>query len=118
MEMPQRLTEAPIARWVHERTIGRHTYDVVFATWRTVEAHSEEDQYLVFIDQETGRIGKVQYTVREIAPFAAGTCHLDDQREVGGVWIPHRMSVTNEPSDSPDDYLHRMTVSEFAWLDT
>ncbi|MGF1465452.1 MAG: hypothetical protein ACFCGT_04895 [Sandaracinaceae bacterium] len=118
MELPQRLTEAPIARWVEERTIGGRSYDVVFATWRTVEAHDEEDQYLVFIDRETGRIGKVQYTVREMGRFVTGTNHLDDQREIGGVWIPHRQSVTPEPTDSPDDYLHRMTVEDFVWLDS
>lgn len=117
MEISQRLTEASIARWAGERTIDGRTYDVVFATWRTVEAHDEEDQYLVFIDRATGRIGKVQYTVREIARFVVGTCHLGDQREVDGVWIPHRMSVTSEPTDSPEDYMHRMSVSEFTWVD-
>ncbi|MEM9195812.1 MAG: hypothetical protein AAGF12_41990 [Myxococcota bacterium] len=118
IELSQRLTEAPVVRWVDERTIDGRGYDVVFATWTSVEAHDGEDQYLVFIDQHTGRIGKVQYTVREIARFATGTCHLDDQREVDGVWIPHVMTVTAEPTDPVDEYMHRMTISDFEWSES
>lgn len=117
MEIAQRLTEAPIARWVGTETIGTETYEVVYATWKTAEAHDGADQYLVYIDPKTGRIAKTKYTVREIARFATGTCHLEDYREVDGVMIPHRMTVTPEPGDDVEAYLHRMTVSDFVWLD-
>jgi len=115
VEMPQRLTEAPITRWVEERTVGDARYDVVYATWDSVLAHDEHDQYLAFISQATGRLEKVQYTVREVGRYVSGTGHLDDQRLVGDVWIAHDMVVTQNPDDPLDSALHRMVLSDFVW---
>lgn len=115
VEMPQRFTEAPIARFVEERTIRGRTYDVVFVSWETPLAHDAHDQYLVHIDQETGRVGIVHYTVRAIGRFVTGVGHLLDQREVDGVWIPHRMPVTTAVDADPADHLHEMLLSDVRW---
>jgi len=115
-ELPQRLTEAELVRYVGEETIADSTFDVVFATWGSLDATEQFDQYLVYIDKDTGRIGKIFYTVREIMRSVSGTAHLDDQRSVDGWWVPHRMTITATPSDDPEGSpLHRMVIEEYAF---
>lgn len=113
VEMPQRLTEAELVRHVGQQTVGGDTYDVVYATWGTLEANAEYDQYLLFFAPESGRLAKAQYTVREMMNLAVGTIHLDDQRAIDGYWVPHRMTVTSSPQDDPDTYMHRMVLTDF-----
>lgn len=117
LEMPQRLTEAALVRYVGDESIGGRDYHVVYATWGSITANREFDQYLVYIDAETGRLGKVAYTVREVASVASGVAHLDDQREIDGWWVAHDMWVTPTVSDSAADALHRMVVSDFRFDD-
>ena len=118
VDLPFRLLEAEIVRSVGEQQIGGEMYEVVYATWGSVEANREFDQYLVYLDPDTHRIEKVQYTVREMMPFAAGTCHLDDQREIDGIWVPHQMTVTAEPGDDPSEgWMHQMTITSLSLHD-
>jgi len=111
LDLPFRIPEAEHVRSVGERTVGGETFDVVYATWGSIAANGDFDQYLLFLDQQTHRIDKVQYTVREIAPFVGGTCHLMDQRQIDGLWIPHEMVVTASPDEDPSGGgMHRMVV--------
>ena len=114
VELPLRLGEAELVRYVGPRTIGAHTYDVVFLTWQSWAPNPDYDQYLVFVDVETRRIAKVQYTVRRIARFATGTSHLEAYEEVGGVLLPTRIAVSSDPEDDPLDFHHLMTFHDLA----
>ncbi|MCB9679099.1 MAG: hypothetical protein H6737_28615 [Alphaproteobacteria bacterium] len=110
VEMPQRLTEAPLVRYVGTEEVRGATYDVVYATWERIEANPQYDQYLVYLDPETHRLAKVHYTVREIAPVASGVAHLLDQRPVDGFWVAHDIPVTTGLHDDPEAYMHRMVL--------
>lgn len=111
VEMPQRLTEADIVRYVGEREVAGQPYEVVYATWGEVGANAEYDQYLIYLHPETHRLAKVHYTVREILPVATGVAHLMDQREVDGFWFAHDMPVTGAVGDSPEQAFHRMRLA-------
>lgn len=117
VELPQRLTEAELAAWTGETTVRGRTYDIVYATWGSWAANPKYDQYLVHVDRQTGRVGMLQYTVREAMRIATATAHLDDYREVDGLWIPFEMTVTAAPTDDPhgDGWMHRMTVTSVAF---
>ncbi len=113
VDLPFRIIEAPIVRLADPQTIDGVEYDVVYATWGSVEANREFDQYLVFIDRETHRIDKVSYTVRELGSFLKGTCHLDDTREIDGIWIPHTLTVTGKlDADPKKKPVHVMKLTE------
>ena len=113
LELPQRLTEAGIVQFVGEEEVRGVRYDVVFATWTTLAANPDYDQYRVYINQQTGRIDKVWYTVRELGGLFTGICHLDNHQETDGYWVPFTLSVTAAIDDDPDDYIHRMELSYF-----
>ena len=93
-------------------TVRGVLYDRVFFTWGSLEAHSEADQFLAYINRATGRVEKVHYTIRDFAGFATGTIHYADFRDFGGWWIPLSQAVTGAVDDDPADYLHLITIDE------
>ena len=111
VDLPFRLPEAELVRHVGTETVGGQAWEVVYATWGTITKNADYDQYLVYIDPDSGRIGKVKYTVREIAGVVTGTCHLDDVRPVGDLLLAHTMTVTPEPGDDlTADAMHTMRI--------
>ncbi|MCB9689812.1 MAG: hypothetical protein H6735_32535 [Alphaproteobacteria bacterium] len=118
VDMPFRILEAPIVRYVGEETHLGVDYDVVYVTWKSVEANPEFDQYLMYVDQGTGRLGKVQYTVRESARFVSATGHFDDVEQADGIWVPRTMTINTSPDADPaTDRLHVMVVDEISFHD-
>lgn len=117
VELPQRLTEAELVRHVGTETVGGSDYEVVYATWGSWAANETFDQYLVYIDPESGRIEKVAYTVREIARFIGGTAHYQAFQELDGVTLGTRITITNAVTDDPSTdqgLIHRMVIEEMA----
>jgi hypothetical protein len=106
LELPFRLGEAPIVGYAGDAQFDGRTYDLVFATWQTIEPHSEHDQYVLWIDRETRQVGQVQYTVRDIAGFVAGTNRFQDLRQVQGLAVPFLQTITDKPGS--DNVLHRL----------
>lgn len=115
VEFPYRLLEAPIILDAGPATIGQTTYDTAFLTWESTEPSRQWDQYIVYIDPDTGRIAKASYTVREIGGMVKGTIHFADYREIDGAWLPHRMTVTTNPEDDLTDYLHEVVVEGYTF---
>lgn len=115
VEMPLRLTEAEIIRYVGQQEVNGQTYEVVYLTWGSVEANPQYDQYLAFLDPETHQLAKIQYTVREIMRMASGTAHLQDVAPVGQVRLPQRITVTAAPGDDLSaGFMHEMRFTERA----
>lgn len=113
VEAPQRLQEAELVRYAGTRQIGGTTYDVVYATWGTWAANGDYDQYLIFVDADTHRIEKLEYTVRDMMRPIRAAIHYEDFVEVGDVTVATRCTVTSEVTDDPAaaGFMHRMVLS-------
>ena len=48
LELPLRLYHAPIVQYAGEETLDGEVFDVVFATWRQMQPHSDYDHYRVY----------------------------------------------------------------------
>lgn len=106
-----RAGTAPIVLDAGEDKVGDTLYQRVFVTWHNLEPHMEADQYIMYINPDTHRVAKIQYTVRDAMRFLQGTIHFDDFRLIEGVWVPFTQSVTLSLQDDPvNDYLHLMTL--------
>ncbi|MBL4709507.1 MAG: hypothetical protein JKY48_13815 [Flavobacteriales bacterium] len=64
-EMIDRIKDAPIISYAGEGEMRGQQYDLVFCTWNTPEPHMEHDQYVAWINKETGLMDFTQYTIRE-----------------------------------------------------
>ncbi len=116
-ELPFRLLSAPIVLDAGDAASGGKEYHRVLVTWGSVQANPDHDQYVLWIDRRSGRIEMTHYTVRDAFPSAQGTIHFEDYRDIQGVWLPFRQTVT---VGGPDDaraplernFFHRLLVEE------
>ena len=112
IELPHRILSADTMIY-----IGKHTLedgavcDGVLASWKTIQPQHDIDQYIVWINSETGMIHKVDYTVREIYKFLIGRVWFQDYQDFDGFVLPTSMPV--ESNLVRKGFLHEMRVLDF-----
>lgn len=111
LEAPLRLPTAEIVRHIDTTQIGNAVYDRVFVSWGSEEPNMQYDQYVLYINQNSGLIERMHYTIREKFWFATGSCLYGDFRIVDGFRIPHRMTLVTHPT-AEDDVYHEMVFTE------
>jgi len=117
-ELIDRLRTVPVVAYMGERQFKGEDYDLVFASWEKAAPHKEHDQYVLYINKETGLIDYASYTIRDNflpAPKNLyGTIQYKDWREVDGIKIPFQQLVYfNGPKEKEKKYLHRFLVEAF-----
>ncbi len=95
--------------------IRGRTYARVFMTWDSLEPSDVHDQYVFYLDQASGRLEMVEYTVRDIMGMATGVMQFEDYEDFGGVLMSTKQSLTVSTTDSPDAWVHRIEVSGVTW---
>lgn len=116
IELPFRIGEGSVV--LHDGVVefeGRR-YDRVFVTWGGLEP-GDADQYRVYVDRQTGRVGLVDHTVREQGSFFQSRTVYGDHREVAGVLVPFRLTITDVGQGEADPFIHQL-VMESAAFDT
>ena len=101
--------EAEIVDLAEPATFQGRLCDRVYATWGSYAPNDDLDQYLLWIARDTGRLVRMDFTVRDVLDFVSYSAYYGDYREVGGYVLPHRVQIGAEP----DDLLHTLTVSEW-----
>jgi hypothetical protein len=114
LEMPFRIGEAGIVEHAGQRTLGEHSYDLVYVTWGRAEPQRHIDQYVLWIRRADTVLEFAEYTVRDIAPFMVGCIHYEDLRQVSAIRVPHRMTLGDCPGKP--GMLHRQTLQNVQFL--
>lgn len=115
VESAFRLDSAEIVADIGEARDQGETYDRVFATWGSVEAHMEHDQYIIWIARGSGLIDRFAYTVRDFGGVAAGVTHYSDYRRIDGVMIPYRLSIRLVMPGGLESEAHVLEIENGAW---
>jgi hypothetical protein len=110
LETAIRLREAEIVDVGGEIELDGKTHQRVYLTWQSYEPNDTVDQYLAYLDAETGRLTRVDFTVRDVAGFLVGTAAYSDFREVGDYVLPYLIEIGDDP---PGNLLHRYTIREW-----
>lgn len=118
-ELGPRLFEAPFIRYMKEDVLFDQKVDKIFVSWGN-EKSEKYDQYVLWINQTSGLIDAVTYTVREkymISPNnVVATIRFTDYQEVDGVFIPFKQTIQmNQPQQNLEQYIHQLTIQEFKW---
>ncbi len=109
-EAPFRLREGGVIADAGQETVAGATYQRVFVSWGGAEPRPRFDQYLAWIDPDSGRLEYLQYTVRDMMPSIVGCMHYRDYRQVGDLWVAMTMAVVDGPGGS--DALHRLELED------
>ena len=119
-EMIDRLKNAPIISYAGEKSFRNQNYDLVFCTWQKPEAHEENDQYIAWVNKETGMLDFVQYTIREtyLKPpgykLIGGAVEFTDFKLIEGILIPHTQLIyAIKMRKNPKRNLHKVIISDF-----
>jgi hypothetical protein len=112
--MPFRVGDAGIVAHAGQRTLGEHSYDLIYVTWGRAEPQRHVDQYVLWVRRADTVLEFAEYTVRDIAPFMVGCVHYEDLRQVSGITIPHRLTLGDCPGKP--GMLHRQTVESVQFL--
>lgn len=116
-ELPIRIKEAPILKYAGIKEFEGSTYDVVFATWESLEPNKEFDQYLLYISQDTGLLTLASYTVRG-ASFPSprniyGSIRYEDIKEnADGIKYPTTLHIQINGPKSKRKSIRKMTLKE------
>ena len=114
-ELPFRLVDAPIIVHMADSTLNGENYSLLFATWDREDAHTEHDQYILWINKATGLLDFAEYTIREQFKFATGAAVYEDYRDIDGVQVPFNVTLNAAPDDDPDDFYHKITIESAAF---
>ncbi len=111
IEFPLRIQEATVIDYMGSNVIAGTKVEGVLTSWTTVEPQKKIDQYLIWIDSETKRVVKVEYTVRAAYRFVTGAAFFKDYKDYNGILLPTHMPV--ESNLLKDGFLHTMRITDF-----
>ena len=114
-ELPFRIKSAEIVVDAGSASWEGKDYDRVFATWGSAEPQEELDQYLLWIDPDTGLLARVDYTVRDQGGAAVGSAHYNAYRRVGGVQMPSDISVLGVMPGGAEMPIHTFWIEDIRW---
>ena len=119
-ELLSQLRTAPIISYAGSKDFNNKQYDLVFCTWEKPKPHMKHDQYLLWINQKTGLLDYVEYSVRKPhvkPPFykmIGGALELADYREIDGVLIPHdHIIYAIKKKKNQNKFIARWKLSDF-----
>ena len=119
-ELLSRLRQAPIISYAGSNEFNDKQYDLIFCTWGKPKPHLEHDQYLLWINKETGLMDYAEYSVREpyVKPpgykMIGGNIEYSDYREIEGVWISHNQIVYPfKKKTNQNKFIHKLKISDF-----
>ncbi len=114
-EAPFRLREGGVVADAGPETVAGVTYQRVFVSWGRAAPRPEIDQYLAWIDPDSGRLEYLEYTVRDMMPGIVGCMHYRDYRQVEDLWVAMTMAVVEGPGGP--DALHRFELEDVRFED-
>lgn len=110
VELAFRVQDAELIAYAGQATVEKKTYDLVFVTWGSFETNATHDQYLLYLDPETGRLEKGLFTVREKMKSFTSAVHFTDYQTVDGMLVPHTITLNDAVDDGLDDFLHQIKI--------
>ncbi|WP_435624287.1 hypothetical protein [Flagellimonas sp.] len=116
-ELPLRLKNAPILKYAGVQIVEGRTYDLVFATWEKTKPHKEHDQYLLYIDRDSGELSFANYTVRGMyLPTPRniyGSIRFEElKRNSDNINYPGKLYIQLNKLKKPQRALHIVTIED------
>ena len=116
-ELPLRLHSAPFLKYAGTAKVEGKKYDLVFATWQELEPHKEHDQYLLYINKETGQLDFANYTVRGLylpAPKSLyGSIRFSNRKTTrDGITYPGTMTIQLNRLKKEKRFAHRISTDK------
>ena len=114
-ELPLRIRSADVAVDAGPAQWKGKEYDRVFATWRSAEPRQDVDQYVLWIDRDSGLLARTDFTVRDQGGGALGSAQYNDYRSIGGVQMPSDISIFGLMPGGAKLPVHTFWIEDVLW---
>ena len=111
IEFPSRIQEATSSDYLGTKMIDGVKAEGVIASWNTVAPQKNIDQFVIWIDAESKRIIKIEYTVRDEFRFVSAEAYFQNYKDYGGIILPSTMPVKSNLKKK--GYLTKMSIKNF-----
>ena len=108
-ELPFRIHEAEYLAYAGEQKIDGEIYQMVLASWQSLEPNKDMDQYLLYINKKSHRLEKAEFTVRDMAKFVIGAVDYKDYKMENGFLIPSSLMIYRSSLEKKKE-LHKMSL--------
>lgn len=119
-EGPMRLLGADIIRYAGEKEFNGKTYDLVFATWGDGTQKKKYDQWLLYINRETGFTDLTELTITDFfLPMPGGmknaTVQFPERTKTSiGAWLPVKTVIQlGRPKENIKKDVYTFTYRDF-----
>lgn len=93
LELPLPQDTATFVQTASSAEVAGKTYERLYVTWNRSEPQRDFDQYLLWIDPDSGLVARVDFTVRALSGFAVARARFEDYHDVGGVKLASRITI-------------------------
>jgi hypothetical protein len=93
IELPFRISNADIIYYAGQEKYGLNLYDKVFVSWKQAAPQKKIDQYMLWVNQSTGFVDRMQYTIRDQGASFKGTVFIEEHTGYKGIIIPALFKV-------------------------
>ncbi len=120
LNLPLRIPQdAAQVIYVGSKKLGDTLYDQVFVTWGTdFQSSSNYDQFVLWINQETGYVEKSAFTTREFMDSFKACVHYDNFKNVDGYIKAHTLRINSDCADDPLENDRVIQVHEWSIKNT
>jgi hypothetical protein len=94
----------------HHEKINNKSYSVIYASQSSWEAKELEDQYLLYIQDETKTLDFVKFTYRDMLKNYVGVLKFENYQKFGNLNYPTLISILDSIDDK--NFIHRLRISE------
>lgn len=112
IEFPRRIQKATALNYAGEQIIDGIPCEGILASWNQTSPQKEIDQYLIWLNKETKRIHKLEYTIREEYKFLTGAAYFLEYKTFDGIVLPTYMPV--ESNLVKKGFMHKMRILDFS----
>ena len=109
-EWPFTLFESPVLLYGGKKNINGRPYELIFATTGEPSPSNDQDQFLLYINAQTGTVDYLEFTLRELASFYRGALHYREFKIVNGLTVPAVIAVCDTVEDETP--VHTIELSD------
>ena len=91
-------------------------YDLVFVSWKSEEPQKDIDQYLAWINEHTGLIDFVEFTIRDESKLITAVAEYKKYHEEEGILIPTTIGIKMKINSKK--FIHKMSLHSIKFKTT
>ncbi|MEM7136758.1 MAG: hypothetical protein AAF500_09285 [Myxococcota bacterium] len=115
LELPLAQDTATLVQDAGEVTVGDETYERLYVTWRRASPQRDLDQYVLWIEPDSGLVERVDFTIRALSGLAVARADFRDYRDFGGVKVPSEIVIDGVLPTGHTLPVHIIRVHEVVW---